>query len=159
MALNAAREAGLQKLFINVDFNILRNMKEISKPQDMEVILEISEKEVLDDVENQLKIAQRWRNKGFKFAIDDFGAGFISLPFIAQLVPEYIKIDRSTILQSVSSIQFREFLKDLIQAMSNYSTEGIIAEGIETEQELQVVKELGLDLVQGFLLGRPHELA
>ena len=159
MALDAARAAGLQKLFINVDFNILRNMKEISKPQDMEVILEISEKEVLDDVENQLKIAQRWRNKGFKFAIDDFGAGFISLPFIAQLVPEYIKIDRSTILQSVSSIQFREFLKDLIQAMSNYSTEGIIAEGIETEQELQVVKELGLDLVQGFLLGRPHELA
>jgi len=159
MALNAAREAGLQKLFINVDFNILRNMKEISKPQDMEVILEISEKEVLDDVENQLKIAQRWRTKGFKFAIDDFGAGFISLPFIAQLVPEYIKIDRSTILQSVSSLQFREFLKDLIQAMSNYSTEGIIAEGIETEQELQVVKELGLDLVQGFLLGRPHELA
>ncbi|MBI5096139.1 MAG: GGDEF domain-containing protein, partial [Nitrospirae bacterium] len=159
MALDAAGAAGLQKLFINVDFNILRNMKEISKPQDMEVILEISEKEVLDDVENQLKIAQRWRTKGFKFAIDDFGAGFISLPFIAQLVPEYIKIDRSTILQSVSSLQFREFLKDLIQAMSNYSTEGIIAEGIETEQELQVVKELGLDLVQGFLLGRPHELA
>ena len=62
-------------------------------------------------------------------------------------------------MQSVSSLQFREFLKDLIQAMSNYSTEGIIAEGIETEQELEVVKELGLDLVQGFLLGRPHELA
>lgn len=158
MALNAARESGMEKLFINVDFNILRNMKEITKPPDMEVILEISEKEVLDDVENQLKIAQRWRTKGFKFAIDDFGAGFISLPFIAQLFPEYIKIDRSTILQSVSSLQFREFLKDIIQAMSNYSTEGIIAEGIETEQELQVVKEVGLDLVQGFLLGRPHEL-
>ena len=159
MTLNTASKAGLEKLFINVDFNILRNMKEISKPLNMEVILEISEKEVLDDVENQLKIAQRWRANGFKFAIDDFGAGFISLPFIAQLIPEYIKIDRSTVLQSVSSLQFREFLKDLIQAMSNYSTEGIIAEGIETEQELEVVKELGLDLVQGFLLGRPHELA
>ncbi len=158
LALETAIEAGLQKLFINVDFNILRNMKEISKPPDMEVILEISEKEVLDDIENRLKITREWHARGFKFAIDDFGAGFISLPFIAQLIPEYIKIDRSTILQSVSSLQFKEFLKDLILALRNYSTEGIIAEGIETEQELQVVKELGLNLIQGFLLGRPHEL-
>lgn len=158
LGLDAAREVGLQKLFLNVDFNMLRSLEHVSKPQDMEIILEISEKEELDDIENRLRIARKWRDSGFKFAIDDFGAGFISLPFIAQLIPDYIKIDRSTILQSVSSPQFREFLKDLVLAMRNYSSEGIIAEGVETEQELNVVKEIGLDLVQGFLLGRPHEL-
>lgn len=157
-ALRAAQQAGVKKLFVNVDFDMLRSLEHLLRPPDMEVILEISEKEVLDDIENRLKTAQKWRTKGFKFAIDDFGAGFISLPFIAQLIPDYIKIDRSTILQSVSSMKFREFLKDLVLAMRNYSAEGIIAEGVETEQELQVVREIGPDLVQGFLLGRPHEL-
>lgn len=158
LGLEAANIARLQKLFLNVDFDMLRSLEHVTKPEGMEVILEISEKEELDDIENRLKIARGWRAKGFKFAIDDFGAGFISLPFIAKLIPDYIKIDRSTILQSVSSLQFREFLKDMIMAMRNYSAEGIIAEGIETEHELKVVKEIGLDLVQGFLLGRPHEL-
>ena len=159
LELEIAQKAGLKKLFANVDFDMLTTLKDVTKPPDMDVILEISEKEVLDDVESRLKITRKWRERGFKFAIDDFGAGFISLPFIAQLIPEYIKIDRSTILQAVSSLQFREFLKDLVLAMRNYSGEGIIAEGIETEHELQVVKDLGLDLIQGFLLGRPHELA
>lgn len=158
LELEKAKEAGLRKLFVNVDFEMLRTLEHVSKPEGIDIILEISEKEVLDNVENRLRIAQRWRAKGFKFAIDDFGAGFISLPFIAQLIPDYIKIDRSTVLQSVSSPQFREFLKDMILAMRNYSAEGIIAEGIETEQELSIVREIGLDLVQGFLLGRPHEL-
>lgn len=160
LELKIAREAGIKKLFINVDYEILRSLLDIDVPeiQNMEIILEISEKEVLDDIENRLKIARKLRSKGFKFAIDDFGAGFISLPFIAQLIPDYIKIDRSTILQSVSSLKFREFLKDLILALRNYSPEGIVAEGIETEQELEIVTEMGLNLIQGFLLGRPHEL-
>ncbi|MDD5434936.1 MAG: diguanylate cyclase [Nitrospira sp.] len=158
LEIEKAREAGLQKLFVNMDFEMLRSLDHISKPDGIDVILEISEKEVLDNIESRLRTAQKWRARGFKFAIDDFGAGFISLPFIAQLIPDYIKIDRSTILQAVSSLQFREFLKNMMLAMKNYSAEGIIAEGIETEQELAVVKELGLDLVQGFLLGRPHEL-
>ena len=158
LELEKAKEAHLSKLFVNVDFDMLRTLEHVSKPEGIDIILEISEKEVLDNIESRLRIAHRWRAKGFKFAIDDFGAGFISLPFIAQLIPDYIKIDRSTVLQAVSSPQFRDFLKDMTLAMRNFSSEGIIAEGIETEQELKVVQEIGLDLIQGFLLGRPHEL-
>jgi EAL domain-containing protein (putative c-di-GMP-specific phosphodiesterase class I) len=95
---------------------------------------------------------------GYKFAIDDFGAGFISLPFIARLVPEYIKLDRSTILHAVSTPQFKEFLAGLVLALQYYATCGIIAEGIETDQELRTVKELGVSLVQGFTFGRPELL-
>lgn len=156
--LKAAQEAKLQKVFINVDFNVLKELEPQSKPSRMEVILEISELEALHDVEEHLKVARKWREQGFKFAIDDFGAGFISLPFISRLTPDFIKIDRSTILQSVNSEEFKGILKDLVVALRNCSKEGIIAEGIETEKELQVVKDIKIHMVQGYLFGKPQEL-
>jgi diguanylate cyclase (GGDEF)-like protein len=158
LQLEKAQELKLQKVFINVDFTILNDMKNIPTFKEIEVILEISESEALHDIEGFLQIASKWRAHGFKFAIDDFGAGFISLPFVARLLPDYIKLDRSTIVQAVSSEQFGKFLKDLIFAFKNYSKEGIIAEGIETEKELLVAKRTGNHLVQGFLLGEPKEL-
>lgn len=153
--VRAAEEHGLRKVFINVDFEILQSIEPFPKPERVEVILEISEAESLSDVEALLATAEIWRKLGYKFAIDDFGAGFMSLPFIARLVPEYIKVDRSTIVEATESRQFRQFLKDLVRAMRNYSKEAIIAEGIETEAEFEVAREMGVDQVQGFLTGRP----
>ena len=156
--LKAAQEFGLKRVFINVDFNVLSLVEMIPKPPGMEVILEISELEAIHDVENRLQLAKKWQEQGYKFAIDDFGAGFISLPFIARLIPAFIKIDRSTMLQAVSSVQFKEFMIGMIFGLKNYATDGIIAEGIETEKELKVAKELGIFLIQGFLFGKPQEL-
>jgi EAL domain-containing protein (putative c-di-GMP-specific phosphodiesterase class I) len=158
LQLKAATAAGLNRVFINVSFAVLDQLQSLPKPPGMEVILEISEAEALHDVERHLKTTSAWRAQGYKFAIDDFGAGFISLPFIARLIPDYIKMDRSTIVQASSSRQFLTFLRDLVLALRNYSKEGIIAEGIETQEELQVVRDLGIDPVQGFLMGRPQEL-
>jgi EAL domain-containing protein (putative c-di-GMP-specific phosphodiesterase class I) len=156
--LKIAQDVGLERVFINVDFYMLNQLELAPKPPGLDVILEISELEALHDIDNRLRITRKWRDMGFKFAIDDFGAGFISLPFIAKLIPDYIKVDRSTILQAVSSEKFRWFLKHLLPALRMYSNEGIIAEGIETEKELRVVKDIGIYFVQGFLLGRPQEL-
>lgn len=156
--IKKAGELGLAKVFINIDFNLLSQSALEPIPPGLEVVLEISEMEALHDIENHLAVTRKWREKGYKFAIDDFGAGFISLPFIARLIPEYIKLDRSTVLQSVSSATFRMFSKDMVKALQNYAGEGIIAEGIETEKELHVVKEMGVYLAQGYLLGRPQEL-
>lgn len=148
------------RLFINVDFRLLDQIEVIPKPEGIDIILEISEMEALHShrIERYLALAEKWRAQGFQLAIDDFGAGFVSFPFVAQLVPEYIKIDRSTLLQAVSSPKFRKFLKDLLFALENYTTRGMIAEGIETEKELSVVRELGVELGQGFLFGRPDAL-
>jgi len=156
--LKKAMAAGVKRVFVNVDFNVLRKLGLYPKPSNLEVILEISETEALHHIESHLEIVKKWREEGYKFAIDDFGAGFISLPFIAQAIPEYIKIDRSTILQAVSSDRFRRFLRDLIRVLGSYAADGIIAEGIETKQELQIVQEIGIYMAQGFLLGRPKEL-
>lgn len=158
LQLKAAAERRLERVFINVDFAVLDQLQVMPKPDGTEVILEISEAEALRDVERHLQTTSAWRAQGYKFAIDDFGAGFISLPFIAQLIPDYIKMDRSTIVQARSSQQFLTFLRDLVLALRNYSKEGIIAEGIETQEELQVVRDLGIGPVQGFLLARPQEL-
>ncbi|HIE64297.1 MAG: diguanylate cyclase [Nitrospira sp.] len=156
--LKQAEEVGLKKVFVNVEFDMLSHLEPTPKPPGMEVILEISESEAIYDVEFSLEIARKWRALGYKFAIDDFGAGFISLPFIAQFTPDYIKIDRSTMLQSVHSEKFRSFLKDLLVAIRNYTREEIIAEGVETEKELKAVKEMDISMVQGFLLGKPVSL-
>ena len=155
--LRMAQAVGLRKVFINVDFTLLGKLQPPSIPPGLEVVLEISEGEALHDVEDHLAIAKRWREHGYKFAIDDFGAGFISLPFIARLIPEHIKLDRSTILQAVESNRFRRILKDLLLGLRNCSTDGLIAEGIESTHELEVVRELGIYLVQGYLLGKPEE--
>jgi len=138
--VRVARERELDKVFINIDFETLESVEPFAKPDDVEVVLEISEAESLYDVERHLETADKWRKLGYRFAIDDFGAGFMSLPFIARLVPEYIKVDRSTIVEATGSKQFSYFLRDLVRAMRNYSKDGIIAEGIETEEEFEVVK-------------------
>jgi diguanylate cyclase (GGDEF)-like protein/PAS domain S-box-containing protein len=156
--LKAACEAKVERVFVNVDFHLLSKLQGVSKPTCMDVILEISELEAMHDVENHLKIARKWREAGYQFAIDDFGAGFISFPLVSQLIPDYIKLDRSTVAQAVSSAKFKNFTTDLVHALQNSVTAGIIAEGIETEKELQVIRKLGIHLVQGFLLGKPQEL-
>jgi diguanylate cyclase (GGDEF)-like protein len=156
--LRAAARVGVPRVFINVDFAVLDQLSVVPKPPNTEVILEISEAEALHDVERHLDTTVAWRAAGYKFAIDDFGAGFISLPFVARLIPDYIKLDRATIVQAGASRQFLTFLRDLVLALRNYSKEGIIAEGIETPDELQVVRDLGISPVQGYLVGKPEPL-
>jgi len=94
------------------------------------------------------------REGRFWTLIDDFGAGFISLPFVAKLIPDYIKMDRSTFVQATSSEQFGSFLKDLILALRNYSKEGFIAEGIENERGLKVAQRIGATWFKGISRGK-----
>ncbi len=150
--LKKAKEIGLARVFLNVDSILLHQCEWIQKPHDLDVVLEISESESLYDLDTYLTTTERWKKKGFKFAIDDFGAGFISLPFISRLQPEYVKVDRSVILRSVTSPTFRSFLKSLVSAMQQDHNATIIAEGIENEEELSVTEGMGIHLVQGFLL-------
>ena len=156
--LDVVRDAKLTRAFINVDFDLLESLDTINKPEGIEIILEISEKEALHDMEAHLAITNRWLEEGYRFAIDDFGAGFISLPFLAKLMPEYIKLDGLTIRQAVSSDKFREFLNFLVQGLRNYARRGLIAEGIELDEELEVVKNMGVHLAQGYLIGRPDRM-
>jgi EAL domain-containing protein (putative c-di-GMP-specific phosphodiesterase class I) len=156
--LKAAVQRKLSRIFINVDFILLEGMEPLDLPPGIEVVLDISEAEAVHNIARYLEVVELWRAKGYKFAIDDFGSSFISLPFVAQLFPSFIKMDRSALIQASGSERFNGFLRDMVAAMRNYSDQGIIAEGVETEEELRVVKDLGVDQVQGHLTGRPESM-
>ncbi len=134
--IETAEAQGLDRVFINVDFKLLEHLGRRKIPADVAV-------------------TQEWRAEGFKFAFDDFGVGFISLPFLADLEPEYIKLDRLTMLQAVASDEFRKFLNHVVLGLRQYARQGIVAEGIESEEELGVAKQIGVHLVQGYLFGQP----
>ena len=157
--LQAAEALGLDRVFVNVDFKLLESIGHFEKPPGVEVVLEISEKEALIDIEHHLNVTHEWRTNGYRFAFDDFGVGFISLPFLADLEPEYIKLDRLTILQAVASDEFREFLNHVVRGLRQYARQGIVSEGIESEEELLVAKQIGIHLVQGYLFGKPAPIS
>lgn len=154
--LRRASDLGITRLFVNVDFELLARLYgKIKRPAGMEVTLEISEREPLENLEERLKMAEAWRQEGFQFACDDLGAGFLSLPFFIRLRPEFIKFDLSVVQQAMTSPQLQAFLHEATRLLLGFSR-GLIAEGIETSAQLSFVKELGIPLGQGFLLGRPQ---
>jgi diguanylate cyclase (GGDEF)-like protein len=158
LQLRETGRLGLGRVFLNVDFDMLRRMEPPELPEGSLIVLEVSERDLAQDIHSQLEVAERWRRKGYQFAIDDFGSGFIALPFIARLIPDFIKMNRATIREATLSAEFSSFLRDLIVAMRNYSPQGVIAEGIETEEELEAARGLGVLQVQGYLTGRPEPI-
>lgn len=156
--IREAERLKLDRVFVNVDFPLLESVEPFDPPPSTEIVFDISEAEAGTAIEGYFPVIEAWRKRGFKFAIDDFGAGFMSLPFVARLFPSFIKMDRSAILEARGSERYSSFLRDMLAAMRNYSEEGIIAEGVETDEELDIVRRLGVDQVQGHLIGRPVEI-
>jgi len=118
------------------------------------LVLEITEGAQLDEVDQaQTRIAEL-RRHGFRVAVDDLGAGYASLNRLARLGPDYVKLDMDLIRGMRPGSRAARLLARVIEFCRD---EGVapVAEGIETAEELQAVAELGVELVQGFYLGRP----
>ncbi|MEN0105919.1 MAG: bifunctional diguanylate cyclase/phosphodiesterase, partial [Pseudomonas sp.] len=97
-----------------------------------------------------------YRAMGFSIALDDLGAGYSSLRLWSELRPDYVKIDRHFIDGIHQDAVKREFVGSILQ-MAKASRAQVIAEGIELVEELTVLAEMGVDLLQGYLLSRPQE--
>lgn len=124
------------------------------KPWANRLVLEVTETEAIRDASRARMQIQHLRTHGLRVALDDLGSGYSSLNLLAQLEPDYVKLD----MQLVRGIEREGRAARLVHHLIEFCRgEGFatIAEGIETEEELQVVTELGVDYVQGFLLGRP----
>ncbi len=94
------------------------------------------------------------RKKGMRLAIDDFGAGFSNIKYISDLTPDIVKLDRKLISGvKEGSRQFR-LLESVVRLCKDMGAR-VVAEGIETPPELVLVERAGVDLCQGYLLGRP----
>ena len=121
-----------------------------------QVVIELTEQAPIDDFSLLHTALHHYRAMGFSIALDDLGAGYSSLRLWSELRPDYVKIDRHFIDGIHQDAVKREFVGSILQ-MAKASRAQVIAEGIELPEELAVLAEMGVDLLQGYLLGRPQE--
>ncbi len=119
------------------------------------VVLEITERTAIKDYPRFQKYLARFREMGFRFAVDDAGSGYAGLGSIANLAPDFIKLDISLI----SNIDSNFLKQHLVETMVKFADEHgamVVAEGVERREEFETVRELGVHLTQGFLFHRPR---
>lgn len=101
-----------------------------------------------------MKAVQVLRMAGFAIAVDDLGAGYNSLAILANLQPDYIKVDMS-IVRDIDCDPYKQRLIALLVQLADSTGSTLIAEGVETEAESQVLCESGCHMLQGYYFGKP----
>lgn len=116
--------------------------------------LEITESTAMENAEHTINILNRLKEIGVQLSIDDFGTGYSSLSVLHKLPFDTLKIDRSFVMRVGEHGENSEVLQTVISLAKNLKMR-VIAEGIETEPQLSVLKNLGCDYGQGYLLAKP----
>ncbi|MBV5257803.1 EAL domain-containing protein [Synechococcus moorigangaii CMS01] len=118
------------------------------------IIFEITESEKISDLVHLREIVEYYRARGFKTAIDDFGAGYAGLNLLSEIQTDMIKLDMA-LIRGIDQDKVRQaIVKGVLQVARELSSI-VIAEGIETQAELESLQELGIDLFQGFYFAKP----
>jgi EAL domain-containing protein (putative c-di-GMP-specific phosphodiesterase class I) len=118
------------------------------------VVLEITERASLADVKDvRMKIAEL-RKMGFRIAIDDLGAGYAGLTSFATLEPEFVKLDMS-LVRDIDGSHTKQKLVRSMAAVCKELGMLVVAEGVETAAERDLLVKLGCDFLQGYLLAKP----
>jgi diguanylate cyclase (GGDEF)-like protein/PAS domain S-box-containing protein len=118
------------------------------------LVLELTETAVLEDTPRAVAVMHELRELGVRFAIDDFGTGYSSLAYLQRLPVDVVKIDRSFVA-ALGRDRSAEGLVRAIVALARSLDLEVVAEGVETEQQLAVLRRLGCTTAQGYLLSRP----
>lgn len=153
------------KLFLNVspdclgqpDYPSGRTLESILEAglDPRRVVIELTEHKPTFDYKLLSSAISHYRNMGFTVAIDDLGEGFSSLRLWSELRPEFVKIDRHFVHNIQQEPVKTQFLRSIQQIAENCGSR-VIAEGIETLPELQVIKDLGIALGQGYVFAKPQ---
>ena len=119
-------------------------------------VFELTERAAIEDYNVFRRLLDEFRSKGIEVAIDDAGSGYASLEAIAALAPDYLKVTKGL----VSTLAREPIKQDLIRMLVDLAARinaKTIAEGIETNEEYETCRELGIDLLQGYFLAHPQE--
>ena len=122
------------------------------------VVLEITERAPLEDLGDLRETGRRLRTRGFRLAIDDLGAGYAALSSFASLEPDLVKIDMSLIRGLDQNPTKRKLVTSIVELCRDLGIL-VVAEGVETTAEHDVLLHVGCDLLQGHLFGRPAALS
>jgi EAL domain-containing protein (putative c-di-GMP-specific phosphodiesterase class I)/GGDEF domain-containing protein len=166
VALAQFVELGLDgKLFLNVTPTVIleehfqsgqtRRAAEKMGLSPDRVVIELTENTPIEDYTLMRQAVDHYRNMGFAIAIDDLGAGYAGFRHLAELRPELIKIDRYFVQDSYSDPVKRQLIHSICEIAHSVGSL-VIAEGIETARELEVVRSLGVSYVQGYFIARPE---
>ena len=116
--------------------------------------LEITESAYTEDAEHLCQVIQRLRAKGYKIEMDDFGSGYSSLNMLSSMPIDVLKMDMAFI-QNIENSEKDVQLVELILEIADNLKVPAVAEGVETESQLQLLKKMGCSLVQGYYFSRP----
>jgi EAL domain-containing protein (putative c-di-GMP-specific phosphodiesterase class I) len=120
--------------------------------------LELTESLLLNDIEETIVTMKALNGIGVNFSLDDFGTGYSSLQYLKRLPLHQIKIDQSFVRDIVTDHSDKAIVRTII-AIARSLNLNVIAEGVESESQLQLLMEMGCTHYQGFLFGRPVPLA
>ncbi len=128
-------------------------LAEVGLPPDA-LVLEVTETTAMWDIEDAVAIMRRLREAGIRLAIDDFGRGYSSLTYLKRFPVELLKVDRGFVEDMVADPAALGIVEGVI-AIAHGLGVRVVAEGVENEAQLELLRASGCDLVQGFLGGRP----
>lgn len=123
---------------------------------DARLVLEITEQSVIDDTPRFKELVDRFEREGFRLALDDFGAGHSSLLTLITATPHYIKLDRK-VIHGVAADQYKQQLVASIVSFASGVDTRLIAEGVETWDDLATLLRLGVRYAQGYLFAPPQD--
>ncbi len=118
------------------------------------IVLEITETSLIKDIDNTLAIFNRLNDRGIALAVDDFGTGYSSLSQLARLPVQAMKVDKAFIQDIETSVDNASITRAIVHMAHALNLE-VVAEGVENQQQLQRIRDIGCDKAQGFYLCRP----
>lgn len=116
--------------------------------------LELTESQLLDDVDGAIGICRQLRALGVKMAIDDFGTGYSSLSYLKRFPVDYVKVDRSFVAELEHSSEDAAIVRAIIAMVHSLELK-VVAEGVETEAQLAFIRAQRCDEMQGYLISAP----
>jgi diguanylate cyclase (GGDEF)-like protein len=119
-----------------------------------QLIVEITEADIMEEVSHSSRVLQRLADMGLKISIDDFGTGYSSLARLADLPINEIKIDRRFVSGALSREQDRIIVRSIVDLATNLNL-NVIAEGVESRGEVDLLVEIGCHEAQGYLFSKP----
>nr|WP_324257895.1 EAL domain-containing response regulator [Cellvibrio fontiphilus] len=119
-----------------------------------EVTFEITENALLGELASAIRTLARLRLKGFHIAIDDYGTGFANAQQLSRVPATELKVDRSLVHRAAARPQQKTIFSSTVELAKKLNLI-TVAEGVETEEDFQIIAELGVDLVQGFYFSKP----
>ena len=139
------------------DPELMPNLQHILSENDLtpqELYLEITESAYTQDSQQIIETVNALRNIGFKIEMDDFGTGYSSLNMISSLPIDALKLDMQFIRAAFNERKDTRMIEVIID-IADYLSVPVIAEGVETEEQLNALRDMGCDIVQGYYFSRP----